>query len=75
MWREYLSDEGINLSQQLIIPNRNIDENDIAVLTDGDLTTCIRLESCPSPGTDVFSQRFSFFEVIILNTRVVDTFF
>ena len=50
VWREYLSDEGIDLSQQLIIPSRNIDENDIAVLTDGNLTTCILLESFSSGG-------------------------
>ena len=75
VWREYLSDEGIDLNQQLIIPNRNTDENDIAVLTDGNLTTCFRLESCPSPGTDVFSHRLSFFEFIILNIKVVDILF
>ena len=52
IWREYMGVEGLDLTPELVIPNNNLEGEQIMLLVDEDVTTCVEVKSCGNKGKD-----------------------
>ena len=50
IWREYAGVEGIDLTPQLVIPNKELEETQAMLLVDENITTCVDIKSCLNTG-------------------------
>ena len=50
VWREYIGVEGLDLSPQLVIPNKDLEETQAMLLVDENVTTCVAVKSCGNKG-------------------------
>ena len=43
IWREYVGVEGLDLTPQLVIANKNLEETEATLLVDKNVTTCVEV--------------------------------
>ena len=50
VWREYIDVEGLDLTPQLVTPNKGLEETQALLLVDENLTTCVEVKPCGNKG-------------------------